>query len=156
MRPVISLGGLLLSILATTPAGAGPSTTSPAGTAPAPRTATRDGWPDTRAGELGRGWVTAFNTGDKAMREFYRLHLAPEELAKRGPDERLGKYRGLRDKYGSLTFGSVNESAKAELKVTLLDADAAPHKFVFKIQPKSPYRLLSVGIMEMSHGMFHH
>ena len=30
----------------------------------------RDGWPETRAGMLGRGWVLAFDSGDSAMRAF--------------------------------------------------------------------------------------
>jgi hypothetical protein len=54
------IAALLVLALTAAPVLAG----TPAATAPVP-------WPDTRVGALARGWVTAFNTGEDAMRGFH-------------------------------------------------------------------------------------
>src|SRR5580765_8963363 len=46
--------------------------------------AAREGWPDTRAGELGHRWVKAFGEGEKQMKECLADIMAAESLAKKG------------------------------------------------------------------------
>lgn len=130
---------------------------------PAPSAATTqapgDGWPETRAGAVGRKWVAAFAAGDSAMRAFYAQELTAESLAKKPADQRLSGYRKLRESVGSLTFGSVVESAPYEVKVKLIDADAESHTFIFTLQTAAPYKLLTVSKLERRpHGFggFHH
>lgn len=126
----------------------------------APVAAADDGWPDTHAGEVARGWVTAFDAGETAMRAFYEKTIAPESLKQRPVEARMENYAKLRERYGRLTLGTVVASKPAELTVTLLDADAATHTFVFTVQPKAPWKLVSVGIQQLQqvhgHGGFHH
>lgn len=112
-----------------------------------------DGWPETRAGELGRGWVTAFSTGEQAMKEFNERELSKEGQAKRSLKVRVESYRKLRDQYGKLTLGSIVKSTPAELTVSLLDSDAKSHVFIFKVQTEPPYKLISVGMRQGGHGM---
>ena len=49
---------------------------APAARAGTPGASAPARWPDTRAGALARGWVTAFNTGEDSMRGFLVDHMA--------------------------------------------------------------------------------
>jgi len=93
------------------------------------------------------------------MRRFYAEDLAEPARAERSVEARLARYRELREKFGKRTFGSVTRQSPGELTVTLLDADAKTHTFIFKAQTESPFRLLSVSRTEVrpgGHGGFHH
>jgi len=129
-----------------------------AGKSAAKSVESEDGWPQTRAGELARGWVEAFSTGEAAMRDFISRELASKSLESKGIPQRVERYRDLRQRYGKLTFASVVKSTPGELTVRLLDSDMESHDFVFTIQTTAPYKLVSVGIREMGHGFggFHH
>jgi hypothetical protein len=118
----------------------------PAATAPAD-------WPATRAGELARGWVTAFSTGEDAMRAFLDTSMAPASLATRNTPARVEKYRALRDQYGKLQLDKVLESTPGEVTVRLIDSEAKSHEFGFAVQTEAPYKLLSVSIREPMHGL---
>ena len=127
-----------------------------------PVAAATAGWPATRAGQLARGWVTAFSTGETAMRDFIDINLAPKSLAERNTRARVEKYRTLRDQYGKLQLESVLKSTPGELTAKLIDSDAKSHEFTFAVQTEAPYKLLSVSLRETLHGMhgmfggFHH
>jgi hypothetical protein len=114
--------------------------------------AVADGWPDSREGELAFRWVNAFGRGDSAMRAFYLADLAEKSLAEKGMEARLGRYRELRERFGTLALGSVVKAVPGELTVRLLDADAATHTFIFKAETAPPFRLLSVGIQQQVPG----
>lgn len=112
-------------------------------------------WPATRAGDVAKGWVTAFNTGEAAMKEFIANRIAAKSLAEKPLPARVERYRDLREKYGKLQFDRVVESKPFELTVKLLDADAKSRDFVFKSEERAPWKLLSVSIKEpmfMHHG----
>jgi hypothetical protein len=135
------------------------STLALAESKPAPPSATaRDGWPESRAGQVGRGWVRAFSTGDSAMREFYRREMDPEALAKKSMESRIESYRKLRERLGRLSLDTVVREAPAELVVQLLDSDATRQEFTFTIQTSAPHKLLSVSFKDKRHfhGGFHH
>ena len=120
------------------------------------------GWPASRAGELARGWVTAFSGGETAMRDFIDRNMAPQSLAERNTRTRVEKYRTLRDQYGKLQLDSVLKSTPGELTARLIDSDAKAHEFTFAVQTEAPYKLLSVSMRETMHGLhgmfggFHH
>src|SRR5512134_2957410 len=92
MRRVL-LCAVVLSVALGSPAVAEPK---PAPDAPAARGADRGGWPDTRVGELARGWVAAFSSGETAMKEYLATHLAATSLASKGVPQRVERYRDLR------------------------------------------------------------
>lgn len=151
----------VLAALAFLLAGSGAAAESRTPAATPPTAAPRDGWPDTPAGRTARGWVTAFSSGEKAMREFLAGTLTQESLARRSMDERMVTYRENRETLGKLTLGSVVQSTPTELTVSLLDSDLASHEFVFTVQADAPHRLVSVAIRQRTHGshlggMFHH
>ena len=157
MRHLLNTGCVLALLLI--PCLAVGATPGASASKPATTTAARDGWPDTPAGAAGRGWVQAYASGDSAMRAFYQSAFDPDSLAKRSADQRLTRYHTMRDEYGKLVLGAVVKSTPSVLNVTLIDAEAASHEFVFTTSSKPPYKLLSVGMMQkMQHGFggFHH
>lgn len=156
MRPERILVGWVLAVILTGALAA--ADPKPAPTGAAASSEDEEGWPRTRAGELARGWVDAFSTGEAAMRAFLSRELAPKSLAGKNVHQRIERYRDLRERYGKLVFASVVKSTTSELTVKLLDSDMTPHDFVFTVQTAAPYKLVSVGIREMGHGFggFHH
>jgi hypothetical protein len=114
--------------------------------------ALEEGWPDTPAGLMAAAWVEAFANGDKAMQAFFESHVSPEGLKKKPMSERLASYRSAREKIGSLTLASIEESSPAELTASLLAEDASRHRFVFKVEPKAPHYMLSVSTFATRHG----
>jgi hypothetical protein len=118
-------------------------------------------WPETRVGTLAKGWVTAFNTGEEAMRSFLKDHMAAKSLSEKGVPTRVDRYRTLREKYGRLQLDRVVASSPTELTVKLLDADAKSREFIFRAETQEPRKLVSVSLKEAvpSHhgfGGFHH
>ena len=114
--------------------------------APAPRPA--DDWPDTNAGRIARGWVEAFSAGEAAMRKYLAASLSADALAKKSMEERMENYRTNREKYGKLSFVSLVSSKPAELTAKLMDEDGKSREFVFKVEEKTPFKLVSVTIKE--------
>jgi hypothetical protein len=116
-----------------------------------------DGWPSTRAGEMGRGWVTAYCAGEDSMRGFLSRNMAPKNLEEKNVSVRVQKYKDLHDQYGRLQLDSVEESTPGKVTVKMLDADAKSRTFIFTIQDGPPYKLVSVMIrqpMDGIHGLF--
>ena len=110
-----------------------------------------DGWPDTRVGALARGWVTAFSSGDSAMKAYLAAHMAPSSLADKSVPQRIERYRDLRKKYGRLELASVVKSSADKLTVKLMGSDATRYEFIFTAQTEAPWKLVSVGIREGGH-----
>jgi hypothetical protein len=157
--PALFAATLFASILFATPIPAGAASQAPPPSSEHSRAGPdREGWPDSRAGELARGWVHAFSTGEPEMKAFLASEMAPASLHDRKVPQRIEKYRTLREKYGKLSLVSVVKETPGELTVKLIDSDSATHDFVFTVQPASPFKLVSVGILEMGHGFggFHH
>ena len=121
----------------------------------APAKLGRDGWPDTRAGAMARKWDEAFAKGDSAMRLCLTENLAAESLEEIGMARRLSNYRASRERFGTLVLGSVDKSQPTELRATLIAADLSKHAFVFTVQGKPPYKLISVGRVEHRHSGGH-
>ena len=120
----------------------------PTSASPAARETDRDGWPATRVGELARGWVEAFSTGEEAMKTYLAANMAPKDLAKRNVPQRIERYRDLRKKYGKLELASVVKSADHELTVKLMASDGSRQEFTFTAQSEPPFKLASVAIKQ--------
>jgi hypothetical protein len=103
-------------------------------------------------GELARGWVTAFSTGEAAMKEYLTVHMAPKSLESKSVPQRIERYRDLREKYGKLELVSVVKSERDRLTVKLMASDATRREFVFTAQDEAPHKLVSVAIREFAHG----
>src|SRR5262247_3766763 len=91
---------------------------------------TRDGWPETKAGVRARGWVEAFSAGEDSMRAFLKQNVADQSLVDRNVPKRIESYRKMRERFGILVLGSVEESEPYKLTVSLLAEDASVQKFV--------------------------
>ena len=113
--------------------------------------AAREGWPDTRPGELGHRWVKAFGEGEKQMKECLADIMSAESLAKKDAHARVERYRDIHEKYGTLTLVSVDKSESDKVEVTLAASDLSQHHFVFATEKAAPFKLLSVSMMEPGH-----
>lgn len=112
--------------------------------APKARAAGKGDWPDTKVGALARRWTEAFGKGEPAMRACLAEVMAPEALAKRGPDARMETYRTNFERFGNLMLVAVDSSGANSVKVKLAAADFSTHVFTFEAQAKPPYKLLQV------------
>lgn len=128
---------LVVGLMIPGPAAAGTSQADVAAQSAA-RGESRDGWPDTWAGAVGREWVEAFSTSEEAMRVFLKKRMAPESLAERKVPKRIENYRKLRERFGALVLGSVVKSSPEKLQVSLLAEDATVHQFVFTVEKAAP------------------
>jgi hypothetical protein len=116
-----------------------------------------EAWPSTRAGELARGWVEAFDTGEPAMQKFIAEGFAPSKHAKESIDERLASYRKLREQLGSLSFARVLHEEEGVLEVGLVDADGTEQEFTFEIERDPPQKLATITArLHVKHSIFGH
>lgn len=113
----------------------------------------RDGWPATHAGDMGRRWVMAFNTGEEAMKECLADVMAGESLEKTAMPARVERYRDLREKLGTLTLVSIDKSERDGIEATLATSDLSQQHFTFNVQPAPPYKLLTVSMTQPHFGM---
>ena len=127
----------------------------PAPSPAAPTTARQQAvaWPDTREGELARGWVEAFDAGEPAMRKFLAESLSPSSLAAKGVEARIETYRQMREQLGTLRLARVHEERPDALDVALTDAEGREHDFTFEIEAEEPRSLKGVTArLRVGHG----
>lgn len=127
----------------------------------AAKTSSDDGWPESRAATIARGWVEAFSAGEPSFRAYLGKALTPESLAKKSLDQRMVTYRELRERFGKLSFASVVKSSTDKLEVRLMASDGSLHEFTFEIQNAPPFKLIQVSRLDrrrQHHGFggFHH
>lgn len=176
MRLRFVVSGAAAALLLSCAAGAAPKSAPARAGSPAPasgpsasarapgkRVQELGGWPDTRAGEIARRWVTAFSQGEDSMRACLPQIVTPEGLAKHPLSERLESYRKFREPLGTLTLASIDRSSPGEIEATLLASDMSRHRFMFKVQTAPPFKLIEIRATErrMHPGMewlggFHH
>lgn len=144
----------IAAALLVTLAGAVPAATDEE---PAPTKETSQ-WPDSAAGQLGRGWVEAFNQGEPAMRKFLTENLSAASLAERGIDSRLATYRDLRGLLGRVRLVTVVNAEPLRVTVALADGEGQRHEFDFVATGESPQKLASVTgrVVQRHGGMFPH
>lgn len=113
-------------------------------------------WPATRAGELARGWVTAFAAGEDSMRTYLSQNMAAASLAERSIGVRLERYREMREQYGRFQLESVVKAEPAELSVKLLDGQAKSYDATFAFESQAPWKLKGVTLRTRvaGHSMF--
>jgi CubicO group peptidase (beta-lactamase class C family) len=100
--------------------------------------------PDTEAGKRVAGWIAAFNTGDDAaMRQYLSENLAPEAIARRPIEERLGMNRDMREAFGTVELRKVVQARESLVAVVF----AIREGFVelsFEFEPQPPHRLMRI------------
>jgi hypothetical protein len=112
-------------------------------------------WPDTKTAEAAHKWVDAYNGGEQAMMKFILQNYTRESLEKTSVEERIVKYRDMKEKFGTLTLTSITRSMSGELEVVLGGADGEEHPFIFNAQTEPPYRLTTVKVRMKHHIPFH-
>jgi CubicO group peptidase (beta-lactamase class C family) len=98
--------------------------------------------PDTIAGKRVAGWLAAFNSGDDArMRQYFTDNLAPEALARRPMEERLGTIRDLRADVGTLELRRVVEAGESRAIVVAAGREVFL-QLTFELEPQPPHRVV--------------
>ena len=83
-------------------------------------------WPDTRAAEIARAFLDAYNTGEtSAAAAFMNQYQMPEKLAEMPAEQRAERLKPLIAQIGTLTPGQIVES-KPDQIVVLAEASDAP------------------------------
>lgn len=109
-------------------------------------TAAQPVWPNSKAGTIARGWVTAFNAGEKPMREFTAKNYTAESLVQRPIEQRMSTYRDLRKRFKSLKLAAVKRETASTLEVTLTDGEGKSHEVTFEVQKQAPFKLKMIKI----------
>lgn len=105
-------------------------------------------FPDTPAGKIAAGYVTAFNSGDDAAyRKFEEANRAASSLKMRTMDERTEQYRSLRREWGKLEPKKVVSSGEHELSVVFRAATSDEvMTFGFEFEKEAPGKLVAIRI----------
>ena len=100
--------------------------------------------PDTEAGKRVAGWIASFNTGDDAkMQQWLTDNLAPEAIASRSIELRVGRAREMRAVFGTVDLRKVVEAQDGLVAVVLATRDGFV-RFDFELEPTPPSRLLRI------------
>jgi D-alanyl-D-alanine carboxypeptidase len=102
--------------------------------------------PDTISGKRVAAWLAAVNSGDDGrMRQYFTDNLAPEALAGRPMEERLGVIREMRAQLGTLDLRKVVQAGEGGVIVVVASRDEFL-QLTFELEPQPPHRLLRVRI----------
>jgi len=102
--------------------------------------------PDTVSGKRVAGWLAAFNSDDGAqMRQYLTDNLAPEAIARRPIEERLGTIRDMRADLGTLVLRKVAQAGEGRVVVVVRGRDEYV-ELTFELEPQPPHRLLWVRV----------
>lgn len=104
------------------------------------------GWPDTRGGEIARGFFEAYG-GDEGMERFENEHRAASALADRTAAERAARWREIRESRGRLTPQKYVHSGDRDLVVLVrAERDAPWISMRFRLEDQPPHKLVGIGI----------
>jgi CubicO group peptidase (beta-lactamase class C family) len=104
--------------------------------------------PETGAGITIKKYFEAFNTGDaEKMRNYFEAYAKKHEAAL-PIEQRLKNYKNLYADLGKLTFVNLNASQSNEgiWEVSVTASTGSPAKFVFQIEPESPWKFIGLQI----------
>ena len=98
--------------------------------------------PDSPAGRIAAAYIKAFNSGDeKAMMEFFVIHLSKASQANRPMEERLKIYNRMRDDLGDLQVDSISDDTEQGLTVTMQAKEGGSVELRFEMDAAEPQKL---------------
>ena len=100
--------------------------------------------PNTEGGKRVTAWIVAFNTADDAaMRQYLTENLAPEAIARRPIEQRLGTNSDMRAAFGTVELRKVVGAAESLVTVVFAVRDGFV-QLSFEFQSGPPHRLLRI------------
>jgi CubicO group peptidase (beta-lactamase class C family) len=103
-------------------------------------------WPNSRAGQCAKAYITAFNAkDDDAVRSFYKKNKSPSSLKKRSVEDRLSQVRLNRSQLGKLKVVALKVYSDLDVEVIVQPAKIEMYLgFRFKMEEKPPHYLDSI------------
>ena len=109
--------------------------------------------PATDAGKRVAAYLQAFNTSDEnAMREFFLIHAAKDALQQTPVEQRLSRFRQMKQRLGSLKLMKALDSSPTMLSVVLRRKDGGLVQLDFEFEPNPPHGLIGIRVQDVEDG----
>ncbi len=104
------------------------------------------GLPETDAGRRVAAYITAFNSGEQAMRRFFADNVSAELLARRTIDQRIEVYRNMKSSMGAIQLRRVIEAGPSAITLLTQSQNGDLFEFSFKFEPEPPHRFAGLRV----------
>ena len=102
--------------------------------------------PRTPAGNHVEAYVKAFNSGEEAMKEFFRDHASKDALNDASVEQRVERYRQMHERLGSLTLEKVLASREDFVSALFHAGNTGQVRIDFEFEKSSPYGLVGIRV----------
>jgi D-alanyl-D-alanine carboxypeptidase len=109
--------------------------------------------PTSDAGKHVAAYVQAFNSSDdQAMREFFDTHTAKDALQQTPVEQRLSRFRQMKQRLGSITLKKVLESSPILVSALFQTKDAGVVELDYEFEQNPPHGLIGIRVQDVEGG----
>jgi CubicO group peptidase (beta-lactamase class C family) len=109
--------------------------------------------PATDAGNHVAAYLQAFNSSDEnAMREFFVLHTAKDALQQTSVEQRVSRFRQMKQRLESLKLMKVLDSSPTLVSALLQRKDGGLVQLDYEFEPNPPHGLLGIRVQDVEGG----
>jgi CubicO group peptidase (beta-lactamase class C family) len=106
--------------------------------------------PSTEAARHVEAYLKAFNAGAETdMRSFFESHAAKSALAEVPVEQRLSRYRQMKQRLGSLTLVKVLGSSEDLVSIVAKPGNGGPVQLDFQCESTAPHGLLGIRVEDI-------
>ena len=106
--------------------------------------------PSTQAGKHTEAYLKAFNaTGEAAMRSFFESHTAKGSLSELPVEQRLSRFRQMKQRLESLRLSKVLNASEESISVVAGAGSGSLVQLDFQFEPKPPHGLLGIRVEDL-------
>ena len=109
-------------------------------------------YPRTRAGKQVEAYVKAFNAGESDMRDFFKQHSDNSDPNAPALEERLGRYKQMHERLGSLQLSKINNSSNDTFSGLFQSNNGGQVNIEFEFRRTAPYNLLGIRVEDAGNG----
>ena len=102
--------------------------------------------PDTPAGHRVAAYLKAFNTGERAMRDFIADNVAAASLQQRPIEPRIEFYRRMREEMGAIEVRRVSRAKENAITLLARTSNGEWFEFGFEFETAPPNKILSLRV----------
>jgi D-alanyl-D-alanine carboxypeptidase len=108
--------------------------------------ATTPDLPKTPVGKHVEAYLKAFNSGEEAMKVFFQDHASKDALKDAPVEQRVGRYRQMHERLGSLTLEKVVESRDDFVSAQFRTGNGDRVRLDFEFEKSAPYGLVGIRV----------